>query len=139
MSENGFCSKSMAEYEKLQKDIHDLVVSYPFTAVTGKPTWEDRERFEEERIDIALKVTNSYKWSKKRGMSREVMTDEAYLAECDDLTEDDLGEIEEPPDVPADMAGMSKHVLEERKAELVIEKCNWAKLQGFPPDSLRTS
>ena len=57
----------MAEYEKLQKDIHDLVVSYPFTAVTGKPTWEDRERFEEERIDIALKVTNSYKWSKSKG------------------------------------------------------------------------
>ena len=41
----------MAEYEKLQKDIHDLVVSYSFTPVTGKPTWEDREHFEEERIE----------------------------------------------------------------------------------------
>ena len=121
----------MAEYEKLEKDIHDLVVSYPFTPVTGKPTWEDRERFEEERIDIALKVKNSYKWSKRRGMVREVMTDEAYLAECDDLTDDDLDEVEQPPDIPVGSAGLTKHALEEAKAALVVEKCNWAKLQGF--------
>ena len=64
-------------------------------------------------------------------MVREVMKDEAYLAECDDLTDDDLDETEEPPEIPVGSATMTKHALDEAKAALVVEKCNWAKLQGF--------
>ena len=115
----------------MEKDIHDLVVSHPFTPVTGKPTWDDHERFEKEQNDIALKVKNTYKWSKRHGMIREVMIDKDYLVECDDVDKADMVENLEPPHMPEGFGDMTGNQLKTAEAALVIHKCNWAKLQGF--------
>ena len=71
------------DYENVRQQTKAAVVARPFTRVTGKPTYEQKEKFIEEAEELAMAFTVSYTWSGAHGLLAEIMGDRKYLAETD--------------------------------------------------------
>ena len=68
------------DYKKNQASTHAAVLATPFTRVTGQPTFEQKENFQAEAEDLALKFTVSYPWAGKHRLLANVLGAAKYLA-----------------------------------------------------------
>ena len=69
------------DYENVRQQTKSAVQARPFTRVTGKPTYEQKEKFIDEAEELAMGFTVSYTWSVARGLLAEVMGTRKYLDE----------------------------------------------------------
>ena len=69
------------DYEIVRPQSKNAVQARPFTRVTGKPTYEQKEKFINEAEELAMGFTVSYPWSGAHGLLAEVMGAHKYLAE----------------------------------------------------------
>ena len=69
------------DYESVRQQTRDAVLARPFTRVTGKPTFEQKEKFIEEAEDLAMNFAVSYPWSGQHGLLAEIMGAHKYLTE----------------------------------------------------------
>ena len=69
------------DYESVRQQTRDAVLARPFTRVTGKPTFEQKEKFIEEAEGLAMNFAVSYPWSGQHGLLAEIMGAHKYLAE----------------------------------------------------------
>ena len=69
------------DYKSARQQIKNAVQARPFTRVTGKPTYEQKEKFIDEAEELAMGFTVSYPWSGAHGLLAEVMGAHKYLAE----------------------------------------------------------
>ena len=69
------------DYENVRQQTKNAVQARPFTRLTGKPTYEQKERFIDEAEELAMGFTVSYPWSGAHSLLTEVMGARKYLAE----------------------------------------------------------
>ena len=61
------------DYESVRQQTTDAVLARPFTRVTGKPTFEQKEKFLEEAEELAMNFAVTYPWSGAYGLLAKVM------------------------------------------------------------------
>ena len=61
------------DYESVRQQTKAAVEARPFTRVTGKPTYEQKQKFIDEAEELAMGFTVSYTWSGARGLLAEVI------------------------------------------------------------------
>ena len=69
------------DYKSVRQQTRDAVLARPFTRVTGKPTYEQKEKFIDKAEELAMAFTVSYPWSRQHGLLAGVMGTHKYLAE----------------------------------------------------------
>ena len=68
------------DYESVRQQTKNAVQARPFTRVTGKPTYEQKEKFIDETEELAMALTVLYPWSGPHGLLAKVMGAHKYLA-----------------------------------------------------------
>ena len=71
----------MMDYESVRQQTRDAVLARLFTRVTGKPTYEQKEKFIDEAEELAMAFTVSYPWAGQHGLLAKVMGAHKYHAE----------------------------------------------------------
>ena len=69
------------DYESVRQQTKSAVQARPFTRVTGKPTYEQKEKTIDEAEELVTGFTVLYPWSGAHGLLSEVMGAHKYLAE----------------------------------------------------------
>ena len=69
------------DYGSARQQTKNTVQVRPFTRVTGKPAYEQKEKFIDEAEELAMGFTVSYPWSGAHGLLAEVMGAHKYLDE----------------------------------------------------------
>ena len=117
------------DYENVRQQTKAAVEARPFTRVTGKPTYEQKEKFIEEAEELAMAFTVSYTWSGAHGLLAEVMGARKYLAET--------GKHYVPPvrppvyDPTITTNGMTQAAIRVAQAINDTAKGDYAVLEGF--------
>ena len=68
------------DYESVRQQTKNAVQARPFTRVTGKSTYEQKEKFIDETEELAMGFSVSYPWSGAYGILAEVMRAHKYLS-----------------------------------------------------------
>ena len=116
-------------YESVRQQTKAAVEARPFTRVTGKPTYEQKEKFIDEAEELAMGFTVSYTWSGAHGLFAEVMGARKYLAET--------GKHYVPParppvyDPTITTAGMTQAAIRVKQAMNDTAKVDCSVLEGF--------
>ena len=61
------------DYESVRQQTKSAVQARPFTRMTGKPSYEQKEKIIDEEEELAMAFTVSYPWSGPHGLLAEVM------------------------------------------------------------------
>ena len=69
------------DYESVRQQTRDAVLTRPFTRVTGKPTYEQKEKAIGKAEELAMAFIVSYPWAGQRGLLAKVMGAHKHLAE----------------------------------------------------------
>ena len=69
------------DYECVRQQTKNAVQARPFIRATGKPTYEQKEKFIDKVEELAMAFTVSYPWSGAHGLLAEVIGAHEYLAE----------------------------------------------------------
>ena len=117
------------DYENVRQQTKDAVMARLLTRITGKPTYEQKEKFIEEAEELAMAFTVSYLWAEQHGLLAEVMGAHKYHAKT--------GKIYVPPVRPPDYdpriigGGLNQAQIRVAQAVNDTAKVDYTVIEGF--------